>query len=123
MKINPKGYVPTALMGVENLPVCESKDIIALIDEKYEGIRKLQNACEQDPEIMERYKEFLDLHQQFDVENFSLGSIQDNYLIRYLLPIMMFKGINKVMEKMKTADVELRMHYQNKLYVWKDNMN
>ena len=111
MKINPKGYVPTALMGVENLPVCESKDIIALIDEKYEGIRKLQNACEQDPEIMERYKEFLDLHQQFDVENFSLGSIQDNYLIRYLLPIMMFKGINKVKEKMKTADVELRMHY------------
>ena len=41
MKLNPKAYVPTMVVGVENKPVCESADIIDYIDEHFTGKVKL----------------------------------------------------------------------------------
>ena len=35
VNLNPKAYVPTMLVGVENTPVCESANIINYIDREF----------------------------------------------------------------------------------------
>ena len=37
IKLNPKAYVPTALITPDNVPVCESLDIIKDIQNKFDG--------------------------------------------------------------------------------------
>jgi len=41
VKLNPKAYVPTMLVGVENTPICESANIMNYIDREFEGTCKL----------------------------------------------------------------------------------
>lgn len=42
VKLNPKAYVPTLIYSQENIPICESAEIMKAIDEKWEGTVKLQ---------------------------------------------------------------------------------
>jgi len=56
MKLNPKGYVPTMLVGTDNKPICESANIIEYIDSKFQGKSKLLGEIEADPIFKERYE-------------------------------------------------------------------
>ena len=82
VNLNPNAYVPTMLVD-GNKPVCESLDIMNYIDDKFEGNGKLNQACLDDPEIMERYKIFYDLHDIWDVEGLSMCTIvSENFVMR-----------------------------------------
>ena len=78
VKLNPKAYVPTMLVGVENKPICESANIITYIDKEFEGTCKLQACVEADPTLLERYNTFYKLHEEWDVEPYSFGSLQQS---------------------------------------------
>ena len=74
MKLNPNAYVPTMLVK-GNVPICESIDIIEYMDQNLNGKFKLNKG---QPEfILERYKEFKALHLAYDIESFTLGSVQE----------------------------------------------
>jgi len=51
IKLNPKAYVPTMLVG-NNTPICESADIITYMEKNFIGNRKFQAPCEQDAKMM-----------------------------------------------------------------------
>ena len=84
MKLNPKAYIPTMLVQ-GNVPVCESIDIIEYMDEHLNGKNKLMEG--QPDLIKERYAKFRALHEAWDVEPYSFGSMsQKNWFIKQMAP-------------------------------------
>ena len=72
LKLNPGAYVPTMLIR-GNIPICESIDIIEYMDNKLDGQNKLMS--NQTDLIKERYQKVKELHEAFDVEAYTFGSI------------------------------------------------
>ena len=72
MKLNPKAYVPTMLVK-GNVPVCESIKIIEYMSEELNAKNKLMG--DQPDLIKERYTKFRALHEAWDVESLTFGSL------------------------------------------------
>lgn len=72
------------IVGAEQTPVCESANIIAYMDEQFEGKSKLTPTDEQQKA---RYQELYDKHEGWHVENYSLSKMMEKvYLAGSILP-------------------------------------
>ena len=57
VKCNPKAYVPTMFVGVDNTPICESAQIMTYIDENFQGKCQLQKQVKENETFQLRYDE------------------------------------------------------------------
>ena len=55
-----------------NIPVCESINIIEYMEHEFDRTKLLTN---EDDQIKEKYEKYKELHEAFDVEALSYGSI------------------------------------------------
>lgn len=79
VNLNPNAYVPTMLVNPNNTPVVESKVIINYMEEKFEGTKSIGPGA--DPVILERFEQFINWHDNWDVEIFSLGWVHLNHFV------------------------------------------
>ena len=81
----------------DNTGVGESALIVTHMEEKFKGdhVKPLLDISNE--AFMERYKKFYDLHENWDVEAYSLGNAnRNNIVIRHIFPFMMSRSIVKL---------------------------
>ena len=72
LDLNPNGYVPTMLVGPNNKPIIESKDIIKYMEDNFKGTT---NLLPNDQKKIERYKLFDEMHENWKTEAFTFGTM------------------------------------------------
>jgi hypothetical protein len=106
VKLNPKAYVPTLLYGNLNTPICESAEIIKAIDEKWDGAVRLQQACIDNQDIMNRFEELFKLHEDWDVETYTMIAMRrDIWLFKWAGPSMMLRSIVRAKNTIKDKEL------------------
>ena len=96
VKLNPKAYVPTLVYGNLNTSICESAEIMKAIDEKWDGTVRLQQACIDNQEFMDRFEELYKAHEDWDVETYSMGAVRrDLWIFKWVAPTMLLRQMNK----------------------------
>ena len=82
-KLNPKMYIPT-MLAKGNIAVPESVAIIEYMDKELSSGNLMHNQTE---EIKQKYEQFKEIHEAFDVEGYSFGHFMT---VWYLRQFMMF---------------------------------
>lgn len=114
LKVNHQGYVPTMLVE-GNKSVIESADIIRYMDDHFEGTTKLLQR--DDEQLMAKFKEFHDCHENFNPLMFTYGHhFKNNFLIKAGLPLRIGGVLEKIM-KYKEDYPEYSDLYEHKLIV------
>ena len=105
VNLNPKAYVPTLIYGQENTPICESAVIMKAIDEKWDGTVRLQQACIDNQDIMDRFEEFYTDHEDWDVETYTICCLRrDIWLVKWVQPVTMIKAMEKAKRNIKDKE-------------------
>ena len=78
--LNQSTQVPTMLVGENNDSFCNTIEILKTIDQDFNGKTTLMPSYDMEDEIYQRFKKFIEIHEQWDVETFTLGTINNNML-------------------------------------------
>ena len=119
LKFNPKGYVPTMLVGPSNKVVVESIDIAEHLDTIGEQL------VPKSGEAAERYQQLRQLHQDWEVGVFTYGCSQkESFLVRTFLPRHFATSLVKLEQQMgrNIADAKvltlLRDKHTSQVELW-----
>ena len=64
---------------------------------------------------MERFNQFYDIHEKWDVETYTFGTLRSvNFFMNKLLPLIFVRGNNKMEELKKSASGDLLQLYKDK---------
>ena len=106
MKLNNMYEFPTLLYGADQTPITNEFKIMMAIDEKWEGKRRLNQECIDNPLFMERFNiVYNEIANEKGYRSFELmAKLFRLWISRYYLQLLFLSGWNLARKKIKNKD-------------------
>ena len=99
VQLNPQAYLPTMVVKPDNQPITESAEIIKYMDDNFHGKKQLLHKYKS--QQLQRFDEFMQIHEAWDVEGVTFSGLSKNYIIRSLAPLQFASMMDAIKTNLK----------------------